>query len=109
MTIAQPNREAQLTRVLRLLFLAIAITGIISIFFYNRMVAARTLSRSAAETVESLRLANADLKNQYYVLLDNKNLLAAADSLGYVREASPKYLRLSVGQAEVDSPVAITR
>jgi len=99
MTIAQPNRQAQLTRVLRLLFLGIAISGIISIFFYNQMVARRTAFKDATKSVAQLQQANADLKNQQYALLDDRHLTDTAAALGYVTESNPKYLRLGAGVA----------
>ncbi|MFA6072238.1 MAG: hypothetical protein WC810_27060 [Janthinobacterium sp.] len=102
MTIAQPNRQAQLTRVLRLLFLMIAIGVVFFIFFYNKMVTNRKIHRETTKLVETLNLTSSELKNQNYIVLDNKNLLATADSLGYVKETNPKYIRL-------DSPVAISR
>ena|SRR3989344_4868366 len=102
MTIAQPNRQTQLTKVLRLLFLGIAASGMVSIFFYNQMVTRRTSLREVTRLIEKLQLSNADLKNQYYAILDDKNLTNAATKLGYVKESNPKYLRL-------DGAVALTR
>ena len=99
MTIAQPNRDAQLTKVLRLLFLGIAIAGIVSVFFYNQMVSQRTMFREMTKSVATLQLANADLKNKYYAMLDDRQLAETATLLGYVKESNPKYLRL-------ESPVA---
>lgn len=102
MTIAQPNREVQLNKVLRLLFLGIVLSGMVSIFFYNQMVSQRTALRAATKNVDQLQLASADLKNRYYAVLDDKNLLQIATQLGYVKEANPKYLRL-------EGAVALTR
>lgn len=94
MTIAQPNRQAQLTKALRLLFIGIVASGLISIFFYNQMVSSRTSARDATKAVSSLQQENADLKNQYYALLDDKHLADAATRLGYVKDSKPKYLRV---------------
>lgn len=102
MTIAQPNRQAQLTKVLRLLFLGVAISGLVSIFFYNQMVIKRTMFKEVSKTLSELQAEGADLKNQYYAIIDDKHITETALALGYVKDSNPKYLRF-------DSPVALTR
>lgn len=109
MTIAQPNRQAQLTRVLRLLFLGIAASGIVSVFFYNQMVTQRTVYKETVKAVAQLQQVGADLKNQYYALLDDKHLTDTAGALGYIKESNPRYLSLPAGRQGLDNSVALNR
>ena len=105
MTIIQPNRDRQLTSVLRLLLVVIGAVLVILIVFYNRMIAARAAHRATDIAVSQLRLDNAEIKNSYYQILENQNLVKTTEALGYIKEQNPKYLRLS---AEIGSQTEIS-
>lgn len=98
MTIVQPNRDKQLTSILRLLLAAIGVSLIICVVFYNRMITQRAAFRASDKLVGDLSVSSSELKNRYYELLDNQNLDKAASDLGYIKDSNPNYLRLSAAQ-----------
>jgi hypothetical protein len=99
MTITYPNRARQANFALRVLGLGILLAALVSVYLYNQTVTLRHSVSYLGDSVNTLQVKNADLKNSIFSLLDSKNLVSLAGKLGLVKEATPSYLRLGTASA----------
>lgn len=94
MTIAQPNKDRHIVTLIKALLCGIGVMGVFSVYMYNGIIGLRAQAQQSAEEVASLRVINADLKNEYFARIDGASLVDVVERLGYVKELQPKYLKL---------------
>lgn len=104
MTITAPNTNRQLNYLMRWLVVGIAILAIFGISAHGTMVKLRRAVSEKTKQLEELRLANAQLKNEYYTALDTRTLLAAGERLGYLRDNNPTYLTFRADGTPANGP-----
>lgn len=93
MTFIEPNKNKFNISILTFLTVILILTGaLLSIFAYNQNVRLNHFLNSYQKEVEGLQVANANLKNQLYGILDLKNAEELARDLGLVKEKRPEYL-----------------
>lgn len=94
MTIIQPNKNRIKVNLTPLILAAAVILAILFAVFLNNQIVNLKYSLSDAEKrLERLRVANAESKNQLYVILDMQNHSELASRLGLVKENKPIYLK----------------
>lgn len=68
------------------------VMAVFSIYFYNRNVDLRHSINSISRELQVQRTVNADFKNQYYQVLNSKNVEIIAKQKGLIPEKNPVYL-----------------
>lgn len=92
MTIIQPNKNKfRINLVFTSTILCLALTAVLSIYIYNQNVNLKDLLSNQKKALEDLRVANAELKNNFYQLVDSKNLTALAKKLNFQEVRQPEY------------------
>jgi len=93
MTIIQPHRKKfQLSISIILLFIFVALSAVISIRLYNLVVYNRYSLAEQEKTLKQLGVANSELRNQLYALLDTAP--GVKDKLGLQKEGRPEYINV---------------
>jgi hypothetical protein len=94
MTIIQPNRTNHkanfLISLLILTSISIAVWGV---FLYNQLVNLRHEVKSQETALSQAEVANAELKNNLYSIIDAKNLKSSVDSQSLILDKNPEYLK----------------
>ncbi len=77
-----------------LLLLGLGILSAISleVYIYSQTVNLKHDIITLSRNIESVRLENADLKNQFYSLTDKTNLEKVAARNGFVQDNNPKWV-----------------
>ncbi len=91
MTIVQPNKEVNLIKTRVLCISAIGVTLVVVLLSYLSLVGLRHDLADTREALEDMKVANAELKNQYYTFTSNENLEALAVQLGLVKDRTPEW------------------
>ena len=91
MTILQPNKINSLRKLI--IPLGIFIIGMILIwvFVYIQTVDLKYDLVEAKQHLEEIKVENADLKNEYYNLVDASNLEILAKEAGFVKDKNPQW------------------
>lgn len=91
MTIIQPNKYKDLKRLV--ISLGVFLVGIILIwvFVYLQTVNLRHDLVNTKQHLEEAKVENADLKNEYYSLVDTDNLEILARERGFIRDRNPQW------------------
>jgi len=69
------------------------IGALFSVFVYNQIVATRYQLGNQEEQSNVLRVANAELKDKLYKILDKENSESFVRSLGLIKDNKPVYLQ----------------
>ncbi|MCR4260940.1 MAG: hypothetical protein NUV96_01190 [Candidatus Colwellbacteria bacterium] len=91
MTIVQPNKEKNLRNITALCVTGVVLMLGIALFSYLSLVGLRHEISNTRESLEELKVANAELKNDYYALTSNDNLEQLASQLGLVKDKTPQW------------------
>ncbi len=91
MTIIQPNKYKDLKRLV--ISLGVFMVGIILIwvFVYIQTVDLRHDLVKVKQNLEEVKVENADLKNEYYSLIDSDNLEILAREGGFIKDKNPQW------------------
>ena len=91
MTILQPNKYKDLKGLV--ISLGVFMVGIILIwvFVYIQTVDLRHDLVDAKQYLEETKTENADLKNEYYSLVDTNSLETLAKERGFIRDKNPQW------------------
>ena len=73
------------------------------ILFYNKIVDLENRLHGQSKNFEQAKLANVELKNQLYQLLDAKHLLAAAAQMDLIEIKKPEFLPLASNHESLTS------
>jgi len=80
---------------------ALVVSGVVAVitvfsgvFLYNGVVQLRNANQENSELLTWAELKNADLKSDFYNLLDFSSLDQLAQSLNLVKEQNPDYLKV---------------
>ena len=96
MTIIEPKKnKLRLNFAVTAIMALILLGSLLIVFAYNRSVSMNYKLSETLKSIESLRVANAELKNSLYVILDLQNVEKLADKLGLVKEKRPDYLSIN--------------
>lgn len=95
MTIVRPNRERDLRKTI--LWCSIAVSGMIAfvLLSYVNLVGLRHDLTAMHDNIETMKVENAELKNQYYQLTSNDNLERLAAEMGLVKDKNPQWVLAS--------------
>ena len=95
MTFVQPN-ENNLSAMNILLFsmtLVLLGVAVFGVFIYNELVNLRHDVTSENSDIKKTEVENAELKNNFYVLVDTKNFALVAENSPLVIDNNPEYLK----------------
>ncbi|MFA6365337.1 MAG: hypothetical protein WCW78_02970 [Candidatus Paceibacterota bacterium] len=92
MTIIRPKKHTQFRYILLILFTLLLGYGTFFIFEYSAIASKKHEVGQLKASVISLQTANADMKEEYYRLVDPANLEAVAVDSGMTIEKRPQYL-----------------
>lgn len=95
MTIIQPHKRQFNIRLAILIALFIAVV-FMNISVYNAIVDMRYALKTQEKSLKTLEVANAELKNKLYGLLDVGNASLVAEKLSLVKERRPEYLYVPI-------------
>lgn len=84
MTVSK-QKSKKVKKIIIVFSFALIIFTLSNIFIYNKIVNFQHLVAAQTKSLEDLKLADANLKNQLYEILDLKNLSGLAKSLGMVK------------------------
>ena len=91
MTIIQPNRYKDARR-LSIILGAILVVGVLSgVAIYLQKVSAKHDLAKIKKELEVIKVENAELKTNYYALVDSDNLEQLAEELGLVQDKNPQW------------------
>ncbi|MEX2054251.1 MAG: hypothetical protein WD883_01800 [Candidatus Colwellbacteria bacterium] len=91
MTIVQPRKETDLIKSRVLCISGIALTLGVVLLSYLSLVGLRHDLANTRESLESMKVTNADFKNQYYSFTSNENLERLAGEMGLVKDQTPQW------------------
>lgn len=93
MTIFSPNQQKFSVNIRQLLWMgALVSLALLGIQIYSQNVAMRHQINVLEERFQTMRVTNAEYKNQLYHVLDSRNMQKAAEQLSLVKENKIKYL-----------------
>lgn len=92
MTIICPQKKKNIKYFLIMLFAIVLVGGVFYIVQTGALVEQRHKLEAAKKQLIDLKIANADLKNKYYRLVDPAKLEAVASDSGLTLEKRPIYL-----------------
>ncbi len=94
-TIIRPNQNKNSIN-LTIILLSIGLFTMVSVgvLLYNQIVNLQHFVSSQSDYLEASKLANVDLKNRLYQLVDSKNLINLANQMGMVKVNNPEFLQL---------------
>jgi hypothetical protein len=103
MTIIEPHKS-KYSYSLTVLFmlLALAVLACLNIYFYNESVGIKHLISSDSKNLQSLQVANAELKSRLYAKTNLSSLDTIAKSKNLVKETRPEYLETGSGVLAVN-------
>ena len=91
MTIIQPNKYKDIKRLAVSLSVVLVGSILVSVFVYLQTV---NLTHNLASTkvqLDGAKVRNADLKSEYYSLIDADNLEALAEERGFIKDKNPQW------------------
>ncbi|MDP3953292.1 MAG: hypothetical protein Q8P99_00505 [bacterium] len=91
MTIVQPRKEANLIKSRALCLLGIGLMLTTVLLSYLSLVGLRHDLADTRESIEDMKVANAEFKNQYYSFTSNENLERLAGEMGLVKDQTPQW------------------
>ncbi|MBI2506794.1 MAG: hypothetical protein HYY99_01825 [Candidatus Colwellbacteria bacterium] len=91
MTIIRPNRNEDIRRLITLLSTGLIIVFLTGVFLYMQTVSLKHDLAKKRNTLENLKVENADLKNNFYNTIDANNLEKLAGELGLVQDKNPQW------------------
>jgi|SRR3990167_5426620 len=91
MTIVHPKKETDLRKLRALCISGVVLMLGVVLFSYLSLVGLRHDISKTREGLEELKVANAELKNQYYAFTSNENLEQLASQLGLVKDRTPQW------------------
>lgn len=91
MTIIQPNKNEDIRRLVTLLSTGLIIVFLAVVFLYMQTVTSKHDLAKKHNTLETLKVENAELKNNFYTLVDVGNLEQLAGELGLVQDKNPQW------------------
>ncbi len=94
MTIAR-NKNKKIRKWIIIAGFALIIFTLSNVFVYNKIVNLQHLITIQTKDLEGLKLADADLKNKLYQILDLKNLSELAKDLGMIKIKNPEFLEIN--------------
>lgn len=98
MTIIEPNKNklrAQIRASTTPLLVLIVLGAVLTIAFYNESVELRYRLSTQEKKLETLKVANAELRNQLYTIINANTVSRIANELGLILEKKPIYLESS--------------
>jgi len=91
MTIIQPNKYKDVKRLIFSLGAFVLGITLLWVFVYLQTVSLRHDIVSTREGLELAKIENAELKSQYYGLVDSDNLENLATEQGFVKDKNPQW------------------
>lgn len=91
MTIIQPNKNEDIRRLITLLTVGLVGVFLAVVFLYMQTVSLKHDLAKKHNTLETLKVENAELKNNFYNLVDVGNLEKLAGELGLVQDKNPQW------------------
>lgn len=91
MTIIQPNKNEDIRRLVTLLSTGLIIVFLAVVFLYMQTVISKHNLAKKRNSLETLKVENAELKNNFYTLVDVGNLEQLAGELGLVQDKNPQW------------------
>lgn len=91
MTIIQPNKNEDIRRLVTLLSTGLIIVLLAVVFLYMQTVISKHDLAKKHNALEALKVENAELKNNFYTLVDVGNLEQLAGELGLVQDKNPQW------------------
>ena|SRR3989344_2898399 len=91
MTIIQPNKNQDIRRLITLLTTGLVVVVLALVLFYMQTVILKHDLVKKHNTLETLKVENAELKNNFYGLVDVNNLETLAGELGLVQDKNPQW------------------
>ncbi len=91
MTIIQPNKNEDIRRLVTLLTMGLVVVFLVVVFLYMQTVISKHDLAKKRNTLETLKVENAELKNNFYTLVDVGNLEQLAGELGLVQDKNPQW------------------
>ncbi len=91
MTIIQPNKNEDIRRLITLLSTGLIVVVLAVVFLYMQTVTSKHDLAKKHSTLETLKVENAELKNNFYTLVDVGNLEQLAGELGLVQDKNPQW------------------
>ncbi len=91
MTIIQPNKNEDIRRLVTLLSAGLIIVLLAVVFLYMQTVISKHDLAKKHNALEALKVENAELKNNFYTLVDVGNLEQLAGELGLVQDKNPQW------------------
>ncbi len=91
MTIIQPNKNEDIRRLVTLLTMGLVVVFLAVVFLYMQTVISKHDLAKKRNTLETLKVENAELKNNFYTLVDVGNLEQLAGELGLVQDKNPQW------------------
>ena len=76
--------------------LALLVVSLSNVFIYNKIVILQHRLKSNEKDLRELRVANVNLKNQLYKLLDIKNINQLSQKEGLIKVQKPQYLEVNL-------------
>ncbi len=94
MTIAKPKNK-KIRKLIIIASFTLIIFTLSNVFVYNKIVNLQHLIAVQTKDLENFKLADADLKNKLYQILDLKNLGELAKDLGMIKINNPEFLEIN--------------
>lgn len=91
MTIIQPNKHKDIKRLVTSLGVFLVGSILVLVFVYLQTVDLEHDLAKSRTQLEDAKVENADLKNEYYNLIDADNLEALAKERGFIEDKNPKW------------------
>jgi len=91
MTIIQPNKNEDIRRLVTLLSIGLVVVFLAVVFLYMQTVISKHDLAKKRNSLETLKVENAELKNNFYTLVDVGNLEQLAGELGLVQDKNPQW------------------
>ena len=91
MTIIRPNKYKDIKRLVISLGVFLVGTILVWVFVYLQTVNLSHDLTKAKHRLEEVKVENADLKNEYYSLVDADNLEALAKERGFIKDKNPQW------------------
>ena len=99
MTILKPNNSIQLNLGFTMLIGFVIAIVAANIYVYSGIVNFQHITGNNAKELQAAQVANADLKNSLYKLLDLSNFKAISEELRLVKETKPSFLEIGISVA----------
>jgi cell division protein FtsL len=92
MTIIEPNKNYIFNPFLILSAVFLIFMAILGIWLYNQNVNLRHAISESRKNLQEQSALNADLKNKYYQILNNRNIEGVVKQKGLIPDKNPIYL-----------------